>query len=82
MKDRICEADQHRLNLWRHTRLVDASSHERYVRRLSDAEIAIYAWHPGNVPLDQPMILRLSIVTPNYALGLSDRAGAKQVILG
>jgi divinyl chlorophyllide a 8-vinyl-reductase len=83
LKDRFCEADQHRLNALGVTlAFVDASRIESYAQALTGAEIAISCMAFGNVHVDSTNDFWAIDRDANIRFGVEAvRAGAKHVIL-
>jgi divinyl chlorophyllide a 8-vinyl-reductase len=83
LKDRFCEADQHRLNALGVTlAFVDASRIESYAQALTGAEIAISCMASGNVHVDSTNDFWAIDRDANIRFGVEAvRAGAKHVIL-
>jgi divinyl chlorophyllide a 8-vinyl-reductase len=83
LKDRSCEADQHRLNALGVTlAFVDASRIESYAQALSGSQIAISCMASKNVHVDSTNDFRAIDRDANIRFGVEAvRAGAKHVIL-
>jgi len=83
LKDRSCEADQHRLSALGVTlAFVDASRIESYAQALSGSQIAISCMASRNVDVDSTDDFWAIDRDANIRFGIEAvRAGAKQIIL-